>query len=224
MIAERRDRSGPERLADDGCLHQHPFGFGGKGVDPRGDQRLDTRRDQGLVQGSPGDGSGSREHRSELFGIERRSSCRSSTISISSRICLRQALGDEGLDISIGERGQREHRGAAPGWPGGVALLDLGPGRDDDEQRQPRGALGEVFEERDERLVGPMEVLDHEDRRTVAAICSRKRRHAVNASSRWGGSVSVSKPTSGARRSLIQVRVCSSGSVSAWSSLAETVS
>ncbi len=44
-----------------------------------------------------------------------------------------------------------------------MALLELGAGRGEQDERQPRGVVDEVGQEGDERVVGPVEVLDDED-------------------------------------------------------------
>ena len=96
-----------------------------------------------------------------------------------------------------------------------MALLDLGTSGHDDEQRQSGGALGEVLEERDERRVGPVQVLDHQDggsRRSDLLEEASPRGEGLLALGRFGGGLQAHE---GARRSLIQVRVCGSASVSA---------
>ena len=73
MLSECGDRACPERLADDRGLHQHALGFVRERVDPRGDQRLDARRDHRLVEGATGDRQRPfAKHRRELLGVKRR--------------------------------------------------------------------------------------------------------------------------------------------------------
>ncbi len=55
---------------------------------------------------------------------------------------------------------------------------------DDQEQGHGRAPVEQVLEELEQAIVGPVQVLDHEDARARAASASRNRRQAVNASSR----------------------------------------
>ncbi len=48
-----------------------------------------------------------------------------------------------------------------------MAFEEFGPGSAHHEQRDGCGAVGEVFEEREHRVVGPVEVLEHDDGRML---------------------------------------------------------
>ena len=65
------------------------------------------------------------------------------------------------------------------------------------EQRHGLGTIGEVLQEGEHRVVGPVQILEHEHGRVArSAMCSRNRRHAVNSSSRSAVEV-ASIPSSG---------------------------
>ena len=49
-----------------------------------------------------------------------------------------------------------------------MALVELGPSRAEDEDRQARRPVDEALDELEERVVGPVEVLEEEDERPSA--------------------------------------------------------
>ena len=65
-----------------------------------------------------------------------------------------------------------------------MPLVQLGSGRSDDQERDALGAIRQMLQEREHRIVRPVQVLEHQHRRRASAMCSSHRRHAVNSSSR----------------------------------------
>ena len=55
----------------------------------------------------------------------------------------------------------------------GVAFEQLGAGGADHEQRDRLGPVGEVLQEREHRVVGPVQVLEHEHGGVAARRCAR---------------------------------------------------
>ena len=86
--------------------------------------------------------------------------------------------------VGVRKRRQADRRVVAEARaPGGMRLVQLGPRRADDQQRNSLRPVGQMLEEGQQRLVGPVDVLEHEHQRARSAIDSRNRRHAVNDSS-----------------------------------------
>ena len=113
----------------------------------------------------------------------------------------------------------------ASGWPRGVVYLKLGTGRHDDEQRQARGAVGKMLEERDEGLVGPVEVFDDKHGRSGSRELLEETSPRAEGflALRWfcGGLQADQQCEAVAQ---IHARVCGSGSTSVRSSFEEMVS
>src|SRR5207253_8415706 len=51
--------------------------------------------------------------------------------------------------------------------PPGMTLVELGPRRTDEEDRHAARPVDEMLEELDQRRVGPVQILEHEDQRTL---------------------------------------------------------
>ena len=74
-----------------------------------------------------------------------------------------QQRRDEARGLLLGERREVDRGGVAqPVGVVGMALEQLGAGGADHEQRHPLGPVREVLEEREHRVVGPVQVLEHE--------------------------------------------------------------
>ena len=68
--------------------------------------------------------------------------------------------------LQVGQRPQRDPgRRRVAAAPARLALQQLGPGRGHDQQGQVGRALDQVLQELEHRLVGPVQVLDHQDQR-----------------------------------------------------------
>ena len=77
--------------------------------------------------------------------------------------------GDETRGLVLREGRQRDGRRVAlAAAPCGMALVELGPSRAEDEDRQARRPVDEALDEFEERVVGPVEVLEEEDERPSA--------------------------------------------------------
>ena len=213
----------PEHLPDDGGVGQQRLRVRRQRVQPRGDQRLH--------------GVGER-HLRALAQLPARPRCDEQVpvLRAAARTprrtagCRRRGPGS----AAAARRGSRSRRAArrrdAPSLPPtaaprliecrvaqprgvvGVALEQLGPRGADDQQRHALGAIGEVLQECEHRVVRPVQVLEHQHRRVAAsAMCSRNRRQAVNSSSR-SAEEDASIPSSGRSRWRNQARSSPSGS------------
>ena len=99
--------------------------------------------------------------------------------------------------------------GAAPSIVG-VRFEQLGTGGADDQQRDLLGSVGQVLQEREHGVVGPVQVLETSTVGRCSAMCSRNRHQAVNSSSRSAVRQPRS-PSSGRRRWRNQGRSSPSG-------------
>ena len=116
----------------------------------------------------------------------------------------RQRLGAEAGDyksacLLAGERAEgkvcgRRHKASA----GAAQLRDLGAGARQDEQRHGGLTLRQVVHEGGHGLIGPVQVLDHQDGGIGGGGPSRNSRQAAKFSSREASS--ASRPSSGRRR------------------------
>ena len=68
--------------------------------------------------------------------------------------------------LLVGQRGEVDRRRVAqPGRPGRMLLVQLRPRRAEDEQRHALRPVGQMLEEGEQRVVGPVQILEHEHRR-----------------------------------------------------------
>ena len=165
-IPDRGHGTRPERPADDRGVEQDGLLAIRQRVDPGREQRGDRGRDGRLVE--PGGAVTCRpvpEGRRQLLGVERAAGGALENCGRHLRRGAWDQLGNERRHGWLRKRRQGDDA-AAPGagQPGRVALLELGAGGRHEEQREPRDVIGEVAEEGDEGVVGPVEVLDDEDR------------------------------------------------------------
>ena len=78
--------------------------------------------------------------------------------------------GDEAGRLVLRQGRQRDRRRVAlAAAPGGVGLVELGPSRAEDEDRQARRPVDEPLDELEQRVVGPVEVFEEEDERPIGA-------------------------------------------------------
>ena len=174
--ADGRDRARPEHLPDDGGVLEHGLARRGQGVQAGRDQRMDRLRnpDVGALGQTPGALIPHQqglvlEHPDELLCVER----------VPARPFEQQVLDVLGKGRPVEQR--RHQPGslvlrqgmeldpsgvAGDGGPAGVALGELGTGGADEQHREPVRVLHEVPDEREHRLVGPVDVLEHEHGRT----------------------------------------------------------
>ena len=165
-------------LPDDRGVGEQRLALGRQGVEAGGDQRADRagQRDLGVLRaaasrppsarGGPGPGAAGRTPR-RTAGCPRRArgsvaaSSAGSTV-VSRSVATRRAVSsvESGTEVDV-------VRVAKPRRIVRMALVQLGSRGADDEERHAFGPVGEVLEEGEHRVVGPVEVLEHEDGRTV---------------------------------------------------------
>ena len=80
------------------------------------------------------------------------------------------AFSEERVDERLAlERRQRleldRGRADAPAAPAGTQVEQLGPGEADDQERRVLDPLGQVLDELEQRILGPVDVLEDEDQR-----------------------------------------------------------
>ena len=109
------------------------------------------------------------QHPTELFGVERVAADASEqSLLLGCNHCLLQQLGNKVSRVALGqgrERDREDIRLAA--CPVGPTLEQLRPRRRDDEERHPVDAVDELVDEVEERVVGPVQVLEGEYERTL---------------------------------------------------------
>ena len=76
---------------------------------------------------------------------------------------LAQQRVDERLHLDVGKRLQGDAVHLAGGRERGVPLEQLGARRRDEQERDVGDVRGDVLDEGEQRVVGPVQVLDHED-------------------------------------------------------------
>ena len=161
-FAERRHRAGPELPPDDGCALERVALYGIEAVEPRREKRLDRRRQRR----ERGIGAGLGEHRHELLRVE--------------RVALRRVrhaeakLGreDAGVVESVeqlrrlagGERVEPDDCSV----PARTFLEQLGPGETEEEDRRVAAPAAHVLDEVEQRRLGPVHVLEHDEQRPLA--------------------------------------------------------
>ena len=75
---------------------------------------------------------------------------------------------DQPRGLLVGQRGEVDRgRVAQPGRPGRMLLLQLGTRRAEDKQRHALRPVGQVLEEGQQRIIGPVQVLEDEHRRAL---------------------------------------------------------
>ena len=165
------------------------------------------------------------EHRREL--LARRAGCRGPVEDGCEQLRggAREGRVDERGHVPVAESVERDHgRPPRSPEPGGMALLDLGTGSRDEEEREPGAVGGEVSEEGDQGVVGPVEVLH--DQHGRAGVRDRLEEPApggeglllLRRARWWSRGRPVARPGP-----CIQARSSGSGSVRTASSFADSV-
>ena len=177
-LAHRRHGTGPEHLADHRRVRQQRLRVRLEGVQAGGDQRLHRLRERHL-RALPAAPSSEpfRTSRSRSFSRRTNSSAYSGLPPARSRIGCCNSAGitvassraDTRRAVSSWESGARliGVDVAEPRRVVGVALVQLRPGRADEQQGDAFGEVGQVLEEGEHRLVGPVQVLEHEHGRVA---------------------------------------------------------
>ena len=176
VVAERRERAAAEAPAlDRGVLEQRAL-VGAELVEPRGQHGLDRRRQLAL-----------RPDRHQLLEEQR------VAVGALDHPARREPLGaeprDQGERVDLVERVEAEHGGAAlRRRPRGPALQQLRAAEADEQDRRAAGERDQVVDEVQQRRLGPVGVVDHDDERALAAAASNSRRTAQAVSSALAGS------------------------------------
>ena len=152
---QRFDGAEPEGASEHGGVLQQRLVGRVEPVEPRRDHALDRVRDL-HVAALLG------EHQSELLGVQR--------VATGSRKDLRGRVGhearDELLGLDVGQRRQRQRRRVAfPASPAASPLEQLGPRAGDDQDGHAARPVGQLIDKVEERIVGPLEVLEDEHQR-----------------------------------------------------------
>ena len=163
-LAEGFERAAPERRADYRGIGQRALGRRGQGVDAGRDHRLDRVRQSDEV--SRRLSTGVRQQTRELLRKER----------VALGTPGDEVHGDVVAPLHLGQRGDQRpglaagepvepdpRRPASRGGEGRVLLEHVRTRGAEQEQRQVGGVDGHVVDEREQRLVGPVQVLQHED-------------------------------------------------------------
>ncbi len=166
--AHRGDCAGPEHLADHGGVLQECLPVGAQRVETGGDQRLQRLRQLQLVRHREQVAVG--EQPDELLRVER----------VPAGVLEERPLERLGQDGPFEQQREQLHRlpvrerrqvdalgvaGVAPEMR--MSLVELRSRGAEHEQRHVLGPVREVLEERQQRVVGPVEILDDEDAGTV---------------------------------------------------------
>ena len=171
------ERSGPEDLPDHGGVLQQVLLGRGQPVEARGDdplQRLGHRKLGGPREhpaaGAANDEAAIGEHVHVLLRIERvpLGAVEQRMLELRREQRLLEQRGDQLRRVLQGKRRERERRriqlAAAPRRP---PLEQFGPRRAEHEQRHAAGPIDEMVDEVEQALVGPVDVLEHQDERTL---------------------------------------------------------
>ena len=188
-VAEGRHGAGPELLADDGRPLEHVPLEGIEAVEPSGEERLDRRRELDELHRRPrllG------EHRDELLGVERiplghlcdaRAELRrqhAAAVECGEELC--RVPGRERLE---------PHERALPPRP---LLEQLRPGDAEEQDRCVAAPAADVLDEVEQRRLGPVDVLEENEQRTLRAERLEQPAHGPEELLRRGGSGAAEHP------------------------------
>ena len=132
-----------------------------KHVEARADRdRYDPHRYEG---GGGGGGDGGRRRCRRHVSATRPRPVPSPARGRASRRDLAEQLAEEPGRVLVRERGERDRRAA----PAGASFQQLRACGADDQERQLVGATGQELDEVEQRVVGPVDVLEDQDRRVI---------------------------------------------------------
>ena len=157
------ERPAPEDLAHDCCVPEELLLAFREAVQPCRDDPLQRLREGELVGRSPLE-----VELGELLRVEgvAARALEQRLLRVGGEHGLLEALRDEARSLLVGECRERERRRVQlAATPAGAALEELGTGGSDDEEWHVRDPFHELVHEVEERLVGPVQVLEHEDER-----------------------------------------------------------
>ena len=165
--SHRRERPGPEHLADHRRILQEPLALRHQGVEPRRDQRLDALRERDSRACVAEAAVGDEAHK--LLCIQRVSAgLLQDRLSHLLRYVLLDEPRDELARLPVRERREIDRvRVARTRAPGSVPLEQLRPGGTQKEERHALRPFREVRQKLEERSIGPVQILDDDDGRPV---------------------------------------------------------
>ena len=163
-LAHSCQRAGPEHLAQHRRVLQQALPLRGQGVEARRDQRLHRSRQLDLLpQLAPVN-----EQADELFGIQGIPTGPLQQLPLRLRRQHRplQQRRNQLLRRLIAQRREVDPLPVAGvRAEGRVLLVQLRPRRAQKEQRHPFRPIGQVFDESEQRRIGPVQILEHQHRR-----------------------------------------------------------
>ena len=163
-LAHLGQGTAPEHLADHGGVLEQALALLREGVQPGGNQRLDRVRH--LLDHLPAVGQQAHELLREKGVASRPLQQRPLRLRRQHRAL--EQRGDQPRGLLVGQRGEVDGRRVAqPGRPGRMLLLQLRTRRTEHEQRHALRPIGEMLEERQQGIIGPVQVLEHEHRRAL---------------------------------------------------------
>ncbi len=173
-LSHRGDRARPEDLADHRGVGQHGLLRLIEGVQSGGDQPLHPggQRDlRGCIQG-PGcallvQDPPVLEQSDELLGVQRVAPCpgQDRGLDLGGEHGLLEQVADQTGRVGLREWAQVHPGGVAGGCrPRGGTFVELRAGRGHQKHRDPFGVVGDVLQEGEQRVVGPVQILEDEHR------------------------------------------------------------
>ncbi len=172
----RGEGARPEHLPHDRRVLEEGLAVRGQRVQAGGDDGLDGFRDRDHRPlpdrpgaAVPGEGAMVDEHLGELLRVQRVPAglLEQRALGLGREDRLIEDRGHEPRRLLVGEGGERDGGGVPlPPAPARVAIVELWSRGAEHEERYLGGAVEHLLEERDQPLVRPVEVLDHEDERT----------------------------------------------------------
>ena len=175
-VADRRERACPEDLADNGGVLKQGLALLRECVQAGGDQRLQVVGEGDLgafaqleLSALAHEQLAVLEHAHELLRIERvaAGALQDERLHLRRQQRLVEQDGDEPGRLGLGKgRESDSGRVTHPGEPVRRALVQLGAGGADKEHRHPLRPFDDVLEKGEQRLLGPVQVLEDEDGRT----------------------------------------------------------
>jgi hypothetical protein len=162
--AERGDGTEPEDPSHDCGVVQERLQVRTQGVEPGRDERV-----HGLRHGDVLEALSLGEHPRELLGVQRVPArpLEEQRLRLGRQNAALEQDLEQAARILARQRRERDRRGVAlAAAPRGLALEQLGPSGAEEEERNRRAPVEQVLEELEERVVGPVQVLDDEHARS----------------------------------------------------------